>query len=140
MRILATAALLIGTTASAQTTSDSAAAVAVVEQFNAALAAGDSAKAVALLSDDLLVMEGGSIETRAEYLGGHLGADIKASRDKKEDRSVLRARVVGGLAYVVSRGVKPPTGVPGNTGSELAELMVLSRSPGRWTKIGRAHV
>lgn len=111
---------------------DSLAAVAVVEQFQAALAAGDSAKAVSLLADDLMVLEAGTIETRADYLAHHLGADIKASARAQGERMVLKVSLIGDAAYVITKTVRPPTGAPGSTGSELAELMVLSKTAGGW--------
>ena len=111
---------------------DSAAARAIVDQYDAALAAGDSAKAVALLADDLMVMEAGAIETRAEYLAHHLGADMKASAGAKGERTVLKVSVVGDAAYIITKTVRPPTGAQGSTGSELAELMVLAKTSAGW--------
>lgn len=118
--------------AAAQGKPDSAGAVAAVEQFHAALAAGDSASAAGLLADDVVVMEAGVFETRIAYLGGHLNADMQASRSSKGDRTVIQVRVVGDMAYVVSRTVTLPAGTAGTTGSELAELVVLSRAGPRW--------
>ena len=117
---------------------DSAAALAIVDQYEAALSAGDSAKAVSLLADDLLVMEAGTIETRAEYLAHHIGADMKASTGAKGERSVIKVNVVGDAAYIVTKTVRPGTGAPGSTGSELAELMVLSKTSVGW-KIRAIH-
>lgn len=136
--ILIAALATVPAVASAQAKPDSAGAVAAVEQFHAALTAGDSARAVGFLSDDVLVIEAGTIQTRAEYLGGHLGADMKANRDSKSERSVIQVRVAGDMAYVVSKTVTPPTGAAGNTGSESAELMVLSRTGSTW-KIRSVH-
>ena len=117
---------------------DSVAAVSAVEQFHAALAAADSARAVSLLSDDVLILESGNIQTRAEYLGGHLGADMKASQGSKGERAVIKATVVGDAAYVIARTLTAPSGVAGNTGSESIELMVLSKSASGW-KIRSVH-
>lgn len=117
---------------------DSVAAVAVVEQYHSALAAGDSARAVALLSDDVVILESGALESRADYLGHHLGADMKASQGSKGVRTVVKVTVIGDAAYVVSRTITPPTGAQGNAGSEMAELMVVSRSSGVW-KIRAVH-
>ena len=118
--------------------SDSTAAVAAVEQFHAALAAADSARAVGLLSDDVLILESGAVQTRAEYLGGHLGADMKASQGPRGERTVLKVTIVGDAAYVISKTVTPPTGAQGSTGSESAELMVVSKTPTGW-KIRAVH-
>ena len=117
---------------------DSVAAVAAIGQFQAALAAGDSVRAVALLADDVLIMEGGAIQTRAEYLGGHLGADMKASQGSKGERSVIKVSILNDAAYIVSKTVTPPRGAAGSTGSELAELMVVSKTSSGW-KIRAVH-
>jgi len=127
-----------GQGASPSAASDSAAALAVVNQYEAALAAGDSVKAVSLLADDLMVLEAGTIETRGDYLAHHLGADIKASAGAKGERTVLKVSVIGDAAYVVTKTVRPPTGAQGSTGSELAELMILSKTSGAW-KIRAVH-
>ena len=125
--------------ARAQTSrADSIAAVAAVAQFQTALAAADSIAAVSLLADDVLIVESGHIQTRAEYLGGHLGADMKASQGPKGVRTVITVSVIGDAAYVVSKTVTPPTSTPGSTGSELAELMVLSKTSAGW-KIRAVH-
>ena len=118
--------------------SDSAAAVAVVEQFHAALAAADSTRAVSLLADDVLIIEAGNIQTRADYLGGHLGADMKASQGSKAERSIVAARVAPATAYIVTKSVTPPTGAQGNTGSETAELMVVTKTSNGW-RISAVH-
>lgn len=117
---------------------DSLAALSAVEQFHAALTTADSARAVSLLADDVLIIESGHIQTRAEYLGGHLGADMKASAGSKGERTVVKVTVVGDAAYVVSKTVNPPTGVAGNTGSESVELMVATRSSAGW-RISAVH-
>lgn len=117
---------------------DSAAALAVVAQYEAALSAGDSAMAVSLLAEDLLVMESGAIQTRAEYLAHHLGADMKASAGSKAERTVIRVSTVGDAAYIVTKTVRSGTGAEGSSGSELAELMVLSRTSAGW-KIRAIH-
>lgn len=117
----------------AQTTrADSAGAVAAVQCFHDALAAGDSAGAAALLSADVMIVESGNTQSRLDYLGGHLGADMKASKDSKGVRTMVKASVVGDVAYVVSRTVTPPTGADGSTGSEMAEHMVLSKGRSAW--------
>lgn len=140
LRAIAIASVITLSTsaAGAQSRPDSAAAVAVVEQFHAALTASDSARAVSLLTDDVLVIESGHIQTRAEYLGGHLGADMKASAGSKGERTVVKVTIVGDAAYVVSRTLNPPTGAAGNTGSESVELMVTTKSPAGW-RISAVH-
>ncbi len=119
--------------ASAQASrADSAGAVAAVAQFHAALTAADSVRAVSLLAPDVMILESGVIQTRSDYLGHHLGADMKGSAGSKAERSVVRVSVTGGMAIVVSKSIAPPSGAVGNTGSEMAELMVLSKASSGW--------
>lgn len=51
--------------------------VAVVDAFHEALVAGDSTAALALLSDDVVILEGGGVETKDEYRSGHLAGDMR---------------------------------------------------------------
>ena len=117
---------------------DSVAAVAAVERFHGALAASDSALAVSVLADDALIIESGAIQSRAEYLSHHLGADMKGSQGRKGVRSVSNVTVVGTMAYVVSKTETPASGAAGSTASELVELMVVSRTTNGW-KIRAVH-
>ncbi len=112
---------------------DSSEVVATVARFHDALTAGDSVRAVALLASNVHILESGAIETRAEYLGHHLGADMKASKSSKGTRSVVQVQVLGNAAYVVSKTITPPTGEKDSTGSQMAELMVLGRTATGWT-------
>lgn len=124
---------VLAASATAQTgRTDSAGAVAAVQRFDAALTAGDSVAAVSLLSPDVLILESGNIQSRLDYLRGHLGADMKASKGAKVVRTLVNATTMGDAAYVVSRTVKPPTDAAGSTGSESAELMVLSKGASGW--------
>jgi ketosteroid isomerase-like protein len=141
--MIRTVVLALGLLAGAATSvlaqrADSTGAVAAVEQFHAALSAADSARAVSLLSEDVVIVESGTIQTRAEYLGGHLGADMRASQGAKGERTLIKVTVVGDAAYVVSKTVTPPTGAQGSTGSEMAELMVVTKTATGW-KIRAVH-
>src|SRR5690349_15756407 len=93
----------MGAAAAQATRADSAAAVATVAQFHAALAAADSVRAISFLAADAMILESGAIQTRSDYLGHHLGADMKASAGSKAERSVVRATVSGTTAIVVSK-------------------------------------
>lgn len=91
-----------------------------------------------MLTEDVLIIESGAIQTRGEYLGGHLGADMRASKGAKGERTVVKVNVVGDAAYVVSKTVTPPTGAEGSTGSESVELMVVTKTTAGW-KIRAVH-
>ena len=54
----------------AQPAGDEAGVLAVVRGFHAALTSGDGAKAMALVADDVVFLEAGSVETRAQYREG----------------------------------------------------------------------
>lgn len=118
--------------------SDSAAAVAVVEAYHSALAAGDTGRAVALLAEDAAIIESGTVESRADYLAHHFAADMKAAQGSKGVRTLDRVTLAGDVAWVISRTLTPPAATPGSTGSEMAELMVMSRTTAGW-KIRAIH-
>src|SRR5688572_11293571 len=79
--------------------SDSSAVVAVVTRYHAAMAAGDSATALALLAPDAVVLESGGIETRDQYRAGHLPADIGFARAVASQRSAIRVTIRGEVAW-----------------------------------------
>ena len=112
---------------------DSAGAVAAVARFHEALAAQDSVRALSLLASDVMVLESGAIQTRAEYMSHHLGADMKAIQGSKGVRTLVRVTMLGNAAYVVSKTVTPATNADGSNASEMAEIMVLSKAPNGWT-------
>ncbi|HYW29897.1 MAG TPA: hypothetical protein VE869_00225, partial [Gemmatimonas sp.] len=130
-RVIALALGLVGLAPSLRAQpvrTDSAAAVATVTHFHDALSARDSVGAVSLLASDALILESGMIESRADYVGHHLAADMKAGQRAKRTRVVLRVTLLGDAAYVVTRTTAPASSVNGSNGSEMAELMVLSKS------------
>ncbi|MDQ6735141.1 MAG: nuclear transport factor 2 family protein [Nitrospirota bacterium] len=137
--LLSALGLTAAATASAQPArTDSANVLAAIEQFHDALAASDSVLAVSLLADDAAIIESGAIQSRADYLSHHLGADMKASQGSKSVRTVMKLTIVGTMAYVVSKTETPRSGAEGSTGSELAELMVVSKTTSGW-KIRAVH-
>ena len=120
------------------TASDSSDVVAVVGKFNAALAAGDSAGALALLAGDALIVESGSVETRADYRAHHLPADIEFARAVTSTRTVVRVTVQGDAAWVVSTSVSQGQANGRQVNSSGAELMVLRRVGSGW-QISAVH-
>lgn len=79
MRVHVVAAVLAFGVAgvAAQSAGDSAAALAVVDGFHAAVAGGNPAAALQLLAEDAILLEAGGVETRAEYAKNHLPADME---------------------------------------------------------------
>jgi ketosteroid isomerase-like protein len=143
IRTLALAAALaaVPVSVSAQSRSaepDSAAVAAAVNRFHAALAAGDSAAALALLAPDAEVLESGDRETRAEYRAHHLPADIEFARAVRSERGPVRVRVRGDVAWASTTSVTRGRFRGREVDSAGAELMVLVRTPAGW-RIAAIH-
>lgn len=117
---------------------DSAAVAAVVGRYHRALATGDSAAALGLLAPDVVVLESGGVETRAEYRAHHLAADIAFARAVPQTRSPLSVVARGDAAWVTSTSTARGSYRGRAINSTGAELMVLSREPGGW-KIRAIH-
>jgi ketosteroid isomerase-like protein len=129
---------VIGTSIHAQSTTtsaraDSVAALATVESFHRAIVKGDSVAAVALLNADVVVLESGDLETRKEYLGHHLGADMAFAKAVPEQRTVRSVTVAGDAAWVVSTNRTVGTFQGRAIDSEGAELIVLRKTNDKWT-------
>jgi ketosteroid isomerase-like protein len=117
---------------------DSAAIVAVMERFRAALIAGDSAAAMALLHPEMRVLEGGGIETREEYAAHHLPADMAFLQAVPGAQELVRLDVVGDVAWASSRSTQQGTFRDRAINSRGAELMVLVRTAEGW-RIAAVH-
>ncbi len=111
---------------------DSAAILVTVNAFHAALAAGDSAGALALLAPDAVILESGELETRAEYAAHHLAADIEFSRAVPSQRVATLVRHEGNVAWVAATSTVRGTFRNREVASQGAELMVLSRTDSGW--------
>jgi uncharacterized protein (TIGR02246 family) len=115
-----------------QAPGDSAAVAAVVTKFHAALAAGDSAAALALLADDAVILESGGVESRAEYRSHHLRSDIQYEQAVKIDRGPIRVRIHGDVAWTSATSQAKGEMSGRSVNSRSAELMVLVRTPAGW--------
>ena len=146
IRIAAVAGCMLGVagTARAEGTrrppaqGDSAAVVAAVHAFHAALARGDSAAAIALLAPDVRILESGGIETLADYRAHHLGADIAFARAVPATRGPVGVTVRGDVAWAVSTSETKGEFRGRAVNSAGAELMVLTRAAGGW-RISAIH-
>ena len=105
----------------------------VVDRYHHALAAGDSALALALLSPTAIIVESGAVESLREYRSHHLPADIAFAGGVKATRSPVHVTVRGDVAWTnatsTTRGIYRGKTV-NSTG---AESMVLTRSADGWT-------
>lgn len=135
------AALSLFTTAtvlSATAPSDSSDVAATVDRFHAALAAGDSVAALAILADDVVILESGARESRDDYRAHHLIADIAFARAVPSRRGAMAVQIRGDVAWVTGTSASQGEyrGRPIN--STGAELIVLSKEAGGW-KIRAIH-
>jgi ketosteroid isomerase-like protein len=109
-----------------------------VEKYHRALASADTVAAVALLSTDVMVLEGGHLETLEEYRSHHLPADMAFSAGVPSDRTVVQTVVEGDVAWVVSRSVAKGKFRDRDIDATGAELIVLSKEKDDW-KIRAIH-
>jgi ketosteroid isomerase-like protein len=115
-----------------QPDTEATAAQAVVRSFHDALRRGDTQAAQALLAADAVILEGGHIESREEYLKHHLGADIEFAKAVPSTITRSEATVSGQTAWV--RSATSSQGKFRNRNVKLsgAELVVLTRAAVGW--------
>ena len=123
---------------SGSSTTDSAAVAQVVHCYHAALSAGDSAAALALLAEDAVILESGGVESRAEYRSHHLPGDIAFAQAVKSERGPIRVVVRNDVAWAVSTSRTSGQYRDRAINSAGAELMVLSRTAAGW-RISAIH-
>lgn len=117
---------------------DSSAIVKALDQYHAALARGDTAAAIGLLSRDVLVLESGGLETREHYVEHHLSADMEFARAVPSKRTLIRLTRRGDVAWTISTSTRAGTFKGREIDNVDAELMVLNREKGKW-KIRAIH-
>ncbi len=117
---------------------DSAAVAEAVDRFHKALATADTATVEALLHARATVLETGGVETRAEYIGGHMRGDMAFAQAVPRERSDIRVTVMGNTAWAVSTSVTTGRYRDRDIDSQGAELMVLVKEGGQW-KIAAVH-
>ena len=122
------AALAIAVPASAASTP-----VATVEAFHAALDRGDTTVVLALLAEDVLILEeGGGEASRAEYAAHHLVADAAYAKTTRGTVTRRTVKVAGDLGWVASEG-RTTGQYKGKPVDRLtAETMVLKRAGDGW--------
>lgn len=110
-----------------------------VDAFHAALAAGDTKQALALLADDVLIYESGVAEkSKAEYASHHLEADMAFLKGVKQSAVAHSTQVHGDVAWVMNQGKTVGTYKDKAVDSASTETMVLRRINGDW-KIVHIH-
>lgn len=111
---------------------DQQAVLATVHAFHEAVARGDSLAALGLLADDVMVLESGGLETRAEYRGQHLPGDIAFAQAVPTTRGEPSVVVLGDAAWVTSTSRTTGTFRSRSVNSVGVELVVLSRGAEGW--------
>ena len=105
---------------------------ATVDGFHAALGRGDGPAAMKHLAPDAIIMEGGGIETRAEYESHHLAADMEFAKAIPSTRSNVAVQVNGDTAWLTSASRTEGTFKEKPVNSRGAELMVLAKTSEGW--------
>lgn len=112
---------------------ETAPAVAVVDHFGQALAAGKFDELKTLLSPDVLILESGGAErSREEYLAHHAIDDWQFLQGMRVEAGKRRARVAGDMAWVGSESRMFKLADDGKTVFLSTETMVLRRYDGQW--------
>ncbi|MDX2208794.1 MAG: nuclear transport factor 2 family protein [Sphingopyxis sp.] len=111
----------------------------VVNGFHAALTRGDTAAALALMTEDVVVFESGGVEqNRTEYAAHHLEADAAFSAAVSRKLVSRQSGQAGDMAWVIS--IEQVTGTyrdrPIN--SRSVETMMLRQVDGLW-RIAHIH-
>ena len=114
----------------AQTAEESV--VAVVDAYHSALVAGDSTAALALLADDVSILESGGLEDKEHYRSGHLAGDMRFAAAVPRERSGIEVIVVDDVAWAWSTNRAQGRIGEREIDSLGAELMVLSRAGASW--------
>ncbi|MBC7790745.1 MAG: nuclear transport factor 2 family protein [Anaerolineae bacterium] len=111
---------------------DSVAVLGVAGRFRKILSTGDTTGIGALLSPDVRVLEGGTVENREEYLSHHLSEDIAFAKAVPEKRTSASYTCEGDVAWLVSTSTATGRFGTRDINSVGAELLLLSRTPTVW--------
>ncbi len=112
--------------------------VAVVDAYHAALAAGDAEGALALLTDEAIILESGSVETKSQYADHHLPGDMAFAQAVTRTRGDIQVSGHGDVAWAWSTSQTSGEYRERAIDSAGAELMVLVKTDGGW-KISAIH-
>lgn len=105
----------------------------VVRAFHAALAAGDSSRALAMLAPGVVIYESGGVEaSRDEYRSHHLGADMTFASATTREVTHQAMREAGQVAWVISQTATTGTFRDRDINSLGTETMILERTAERW--------
>lgn len=116
----------------------SAEAVETIERFQTALADRDSATVDELLLSDAVILEGGGLETKKEYLGHHFGADASFLSEMNREVGDRQVRREEATAWVSTKRRLHGPHEGDSVDLSSAELMVLRKTSEGW-RIAAIH-
>jgi ketosteroid isomerase-like protein len=123
--------LIVVCTSSAQG-DDRAGVTATFEAFYGAMKKGDVAAAMKVIAPDAVFLEGGQLESRAEYESSHLPADIAFEKAVTGVRGPLNITINGNTAWVIATATYEGTFENKPVNFVSAQLMVLTKGDGPW--------
>lgn len=132
MRSLIKSALLVIALLSMGARAQSSSPESVVLAFHEALRSGNVELVKQLLAPDAIVVEGGNVESRHEYLSHHLAADIEFAKAVPAKRLTTKTTVEGPTAWVSSTSRAEGRFRDRAVKLRGAELVVLTESSGSW--------
>lgn len=135
---LGTALLVMSGAVNAAESTSGEAASKVVEQFHAALKAGNAEGASALLATTALIYESGYAETREDYISHHLAADIAFAKDTQRIVKSTRQQCDESLCVLMQSSETVGTYKGKSVRSVGQETTVLRREGDAW-KIQHVH-
>lgn len=104
----------------------------VVSAFHAALRNGNAEAVKQLLATDAIVVEGGQVESREQYLSHHLAADIEFAKAVQTKPLSSQTTVNGATAWVSSTSASEGQFRGRPVKLRGAELVVLTQSASSW--------
>lgn len=111
----------------------------IIAQFHHAIKSGNRTKARSLLADNVIIFEGGRVERTADqYAEHHMLADMKYLADITTQVLEQQVKVIGDVAYSMSRNKSTGQYKGKDINSEGMESMVLLKEEGKW-KIVHIH-
>jgi ketosteroid isomerase-like protein len=123
--------LVVVRTAAAQG-DDRAGVTATFEAFYGAMKSGNVAAAMKVIAPDAVFIEGGQLESRAEYESSHLPADIEFEKAVTGVRNPLNITINGTTAWVIATTTYEGTFENKPVNFVSAQLMVLTKGDGPW--------
>lgn len=106
--------------------------IETLESFYGAMSAGDAAKAMGFIGPDAVFVEGGRLETRAEYEMNHLPNDIAFEKQVRGRRGQWQVKLEGDTAWAIATTDFDGTFDGSPVRFVSAQLAVLTRDDGRW--------